>query len=140
MTKIFDLEKLEIGLWNMTSRLIMNTISKNSKEILRDTITIVFCGILVCILSDSFVSLEAFAQIDLGGKSMMKEMPFIADMASTIQDILFLASKVVGAGLAFVGVKNAGQRNWDHAIPAFVGGSGLFFLPQIVAALSKVGG
>jgi hypothetical protein len=82
----------------------------------------------------------AFAQIELGGKSMMKELPFIADMASTAQDILFLSSKVIGAGLAFVGVKNAGQRNWDNAIPAFVGGSGLFFLPQIVSALAKIGG
>jgi hypothetical protein len=82
----------------------------------------------------------AFAQIDLGGKSMMKDLPFIADMASTAQDILFIASKVIGAGLAFVGVKNAGQRNWESAVPAFVGGAGLFFLPQIVAALSKMGG
>ena len=82
----------------------------------------------------------AFAQIELGGKSMMKELPFIADIASTAQDILFLSSKVIGAGLAFVGVKNAGQRNWDNAIPAFVGGSGLFFLPQIVSALAKIGG
>ncbi len=83
---------------------------------------------------------SAFAQIELGGKSMMKELPFIADMATTAQDILFLSSKVIGAGLAFVGVKNAGQRNWDNAIPAFVGGSGLFFLPQIVSALAKIGG
>lgn len=98
----------------------------------------VFLGILIVSV---FVFGEvAFAQIDLGGKSMMKDLPFIADMASTAQDILFLSSKVVGAGLAFVGVKNAGQRNWDHAIPAFVGGSGLFFMPQIVAALSKMGG
>lgn len=98
----------------------------------------VFLGILIVSV---FVFAEvAFAQIDLGGKSMMKDLPFIADMASTAQDILFLSSKVVGAGLAFVGVKNAGQRNWDHAIPAFVGGSGLFFMPQIVAALSKMGG
>lgn len=82
----------------------------------------------------------ALAQIELGGKSMVKDLPFIADMAATAQDILFIASKVIGAGLAFVGVKNAGQRNWEHAIPAFVGGSGLFFLPQIVAALSKMGG
>jgi hypothetical protein len=82
----------------------------------------------------------ALAQIDLGGKSMMKDLPFIADMASTAQDILFISSKVIGAGLAFVGVKNAGQRNWESAVPAFVGGSGLFFLPQIVAALSKMGG
>lgn len=82
----------------------------------------------------------ALGQIDLGGKSMMKDLPFLADMASTAQDILFLASKVIGAGLAFVGVKNAGQRNWESAVPAFVGGAGLFFLPQIVAALSKVGG
>ena len=91
------------------------------------------------ILTPEFAQL-ALAQIDLGGKSMMKDLPFIADMASTAQDILFIASKVIGAGLAFVGVKNAGQRNWDHAIPAFVGGSGLFFLPQIVSALSKIGG
>lgn len=83
---------------------------------------------------------SALAQIELGGKSMMKELPFIADMATTAQDILFLSSKVIGAGLAFVGVKNAGQRNWDNAIPAFVGGSGLFFLPQIVSALAKIGG
>jgi hypothetical protein len=82
----------------------------------------------------------ALAQIELGGKSMVKDLPFIADMATTAQDILFIASKVIGAGLAFVGVKNAGQRNWEHAIPAFVGGAGLFFLPQIVAALSKMGG
>jgi hypothetical protein len=98
--------------------------------------TFFFILLLVAI----FGSEAAFAQIELGGKSMMKELPFIADMASTAQDILFLSSKVIGAGLAFVGVKNAGQRNWDNAIPAFVGGSGLFFLPQIVSALAKIGG
>ena len=70
----------------------------------------------------------------------MKELPFISDLASTAQDILIIASKVVGAGSAFVGVKNAGQRNWEVAIPAFVGGAGLFFLPQIIAALAKMGG
>lgn len=82
----------------------------------------------------------AFAQVDMGGKSMINDMPFIKDIASTTQDILYLAGKVIGAGLAFVGVKNAGQRHWDHAIPAFIGSAGLFFLPQIVAALAKVAG
>ena len=96
--------------------------------------------LLLLLLTPTFSSDFAFAQIDLGGKSMMKDLPFIADIASTAQDILFIASKVIGAGLAFVGVKNAGQRNWENAVPAFVGGAGLFFLPQIVAALSKMGG
>ena len=98
--------------------------------------------LLLCIqiFEFEFAQNVAFAQIDLGGKSMMKDLPFIADMASTAQDILFISSKVIGAGLAFVGVKNAGQRNWENAVPAFVGGAGLFFLPQIVAALSKMGG
>jgi hypothetical protein len=101
----------------------------------------VFFILFLCLqmLSPEFAQV-ALAQIDLGGKSMMKDLPFIADMASTAQDILFIASKVIGAGLAFVGVKNAGQRNWESAVPAFVGGAGLFFLPQIVAALSKMGG
>jgi hypothetical protein len=96
--------------------------------------------LLVPIFGSDFAQSVAYGQIDLGGKSMMKDLPFIADMASTAQDILFISSKVIGAGLAFVGVKNAGQRNWESAVPAFVGGAGLFFLPQIVAALSKMGG
>jgi hypothetical protein len=100
----------------------------------------VFCLLFLFLFMSMFGSEFAFAQIDLGGKSMMKDLPFIADMASTAQDILFISSKVIGAGLAFVGVKNAGQRNWESAVPAFVGGAGLFFLPQIVAALSKMGG
>lgn len=82
----------------------------------------------------------AFAQVDMGGKSMINDMPFIKDIASTAQDILYVAAKIIGAGLAFVGVKNAGQRHWDHAIPAFIGSAGLFFLPQIVAALAKIAG
>ena len=88
----------------------------------------------------SLQSHYAFAQVDMGGKSMMNEMPFIKDIATTAQDILYLSAKIIGAGLAFVGVKNAGQRHWDHAIPAFIGSAGLFFLPQIVAALAKVAG
>ena len=63
----------------------------------------------------------AFAQIDLGGKSMMKDLPFISDIATTAQDILLVASKVVAAGLSFMAVKAAGQRNWEVAIPGFVG-------------------
>ena len=112
----------------------------NKKRLFLDGLTFLLCAFTVCILVDNIFTSSALAQIQLGGKSMMKDMPFLSDMASTAQDILFLTSKVVGAGLAFVGVKNAGQRNWDHAIPAFVGGSGLFFLPQIVSALAKIGG
>ena len=100
----------------------------------------VFQVLILLLLMQVFCFDFAFAQIELGGKSMMKDLPFIADIASTAQDILFISSKVIGAGLAFVGVKNAGQRNWENAVPAFVGGAGLFFLPQIVAAFSKMGG
>ena len=82
----------------------------------------------------------ALAQIDLGGKSMMQELPFISNIASTAQDIMIVAAKVVGAGLAFMSVKAAGQRNWEAAIPGFVGSAGLFFLPQIIAAFSKLAG
>jgi hypothetical protein len=109
------------------------------KETIRSQKRDLLCAILVA-GTVFWIGDVALAQIDLGGKSMMKDLPFIADMASTFQDILFLVAKVVGAGLAFVGVKCAGQRNWESAIPAFVGGAGLFFLPQIVAALSKMGG
>lgn len=119
----------------------MNNITLwNRKRLFLDGLTFVLCFFIVCILLENIFTSSALAQIQLGGKSMMKDMPFLSDMASTAQDILFLASKIMGAGLAFVGVKNAGQRNWDHAIPAFVGGSGLFFLPQIVSALAKMGG
>ena len=113
---------------------------QNRKRLIIHSLTFLACAFIASILLDAFFSPAALAQIQLGGKSMIKEMPFLSDMASTAQDIMFLASKVIGAGLAFVGVKNAGQRNWDQAIPAFVGGSGLFFLPQIVSALAKVGG
>jgi hypothetical protein len=53
---------------------------------------------------------------------------------------MFLAAKVIGAFLAFIGVKNIGQRDWRAAVPALVGGTLLFFLPQIIAALQKMGG
>ena len=80
------------------------------------------------------------AGIDFGGKSMASELPFVGTLAATAQDVMFVASKVVGGILAFVGVKNAGQRNWEHALPALGGGAALFFLPQIVSALSSMAG
>lgn len=86
---------------------------------------------------------QALAQggIDLGGgTSMMKDMPFLQNLGSTAVDIMFLAAKVIGGFLAFIGVKNIGQRDWNHAIPALVGGTLLFFLPQIITALQKMGG
>ena len=86
---------------------------------------------------------QALAQggIDLGGgTSMMKDMPFLQNLGSTAVDIMFLAAKVIGGFLAFIGVKNIGQRDWSHAVPALVGGTLLFFLPQIITALQKMGG
>lgn len=87
---------------------------------------------------------QALAQnggIDLGGgTSMMKDMPFLQNLGSTAVDIMFLAAKVIGGFLAFIGVKNIGQRDWNHAIPALIGGTLLFFLPQIITALQKMGG
>ena len=87
------------------------------------------------------LSLPAFAQIDLGGgTSMMGELGFLKNLASTGQDVMFLTAKLIGAGLCLMGVKNIGTRDWGHAIPALVGGAALFFLPSIVAAFAKMGG
>ena len=87
------------------------------------------------------LSLPAFAQIDLGGgTSMMGELGFLKNLASTVQDVMFLTAKLIGAGLCLMGVKNIGTRDWGHAIPALVGGAALFFLPSIVAAFAKMGG
>jgi hypothetical protein len=79
--------------------------------------------------------------LDLGGgTSMMKDMPFLQNLGATTVDIMFLAAKVIGGFLAFIGVKNIGQRDWRAAVPALVGGTLLFFLPQIITALQKMGG
>jgi hypothetical protein len=92
------------------------------------------------VLSMAFAS-TALAQIDLGGgTSMMNDLGFLKNLASTGQDVMFLAAKLIGAGLCLMGVKNIGTRDWGYAIPALVGGAALFFLPAIVAALAKMGG
>jgi|GEM_PF-6007161 len=75
-----------------------------------------------------------------GGTSMIKDLPFLANLSSTAEDIIFLLAKILGAGLAFVGVKGIGRREFDRAIPALVGATLLFFLPQIIVALQKMGG
>jgi hypothetical protein len=86
-----------------------------------------------------FAFLEAQAQVNLQD-SMVKQMPFVGKFAATAEDIIYIASKVIGAGLCLVGVKNIGSRNWEHAIPGLLGGTGLFFLPQIIEGLKKIGG
>ena len=94
----------------------------------------------VAIVVSAFCA-SAFAQIDLGGgTSMMNDLGFLKNLASTGQDIMFLAAKLIGAGLCLMGIKNIGTRDWGHAIPALVGGAALFFLPSIVAAFAKMGG
>ena len=106
----------------------------------RQTISVaapVFVFALMCVAG------QALAQggVDLGGgTSMMKDMPFLQNLGATTVDIMFLAAKVIGAFLAFIGVKNIGQRDWRAAVPALVGGTLLFFLPQIITALQKMGG
>lgn len=102
-------------------------------------------SLLVCALALGAAGLvsQALAQggVDLGGgTSMMKDLPFLQNLGSTAVDIMFLAAKIIGGFLAFVGVKNIGQRDWDRAIPALIGGTLLFFLPQIITALQKMGG
>jgi hypothetical protein len=103
---------------------------------LKDKITPLLIPVALCL----FAFFEAQAQVSLGGgESMVKDMKFIGNFASTAEDIIFIASKVIGAGLCLVGVKNIGSRNWEHAIPGLLGGSGLFFLPQIVEGLKAMG-
>lgn len=114
----------------------MNQSDQNQKVV---SVAVTACALfLMCIAG------QALAQnggIDLGGgTSMMKDMPFLQNLGSTAVDIMFLAAKVIGGFLAFIGVKNIGQRDWNHAIPALIGGTLLFFLPQIIAALQKMGG
>ena len=95
------------------------------------------------VLGIACIAAQGFAQggVDLGGgTSMMKDLPFLQNLGSTAVDIMFLAAKIIGGFLAFVGVKNIGQRDWERAIPALVGGTLLFFLPQIITALQKMGG
>ena len=95
------------------------------------------CVFAACAL---LVSASAYAQVDLGGKSMMGDLPFIKNFASTTQDIAFLFAKVAGGVLATVGVFQIAKRDWGRAIPALLGGSAMFFMPQIVSAFSKLGG
>ena len=99
------------------------------------------CAVLGALAASAILwSTSAYAQVDLGGKSMMGDLPFISNFASTAQDLAFLFAKVAGGVLATIGVFQIAKRDWNHAIPALLGGSGLFFMPQIIAALSKLGG
>lgn len=87
------------------------------------------------------VSSSAYAQVTVpGGKSMMSELPFISNFASTAMDIALLIAKVGGGCLAVFGIFQVGKRDWNKAIAALGGGTALFFAPQIMAAMQKLGG
>ncbi len=112
-----------------------NSTPSQSRSRLCVTPGFLFTTVLLCL----FAFLEAHAQVNLAD-SMVKDMPFVGKFAATAEDIIYIASKVIGAGLCLVGVKNIGSRNWEHAIPGLLGGTGLFFLPQIIDGLKKIGG